>query len=66
MPDKEKDSYELLLERLDAQDKKIEALTNELQEMTKFNRALLARNPGAEKGSQPDVQEKFNKFLEGE
>ena len=66
MADKEKDSYELLLERLDAQDKEIAKLKEDLQEMTKFNRALLSRNPGAKEGSQPDVQEKFNKFLEGE
>lgn len=65
MPD-EKKSYDMLLEKMDAQDKKISDLEAELKDMKDFNRALLARTPSPKNPNQPDVNDKFEKYLKGE
>lgn len=66
MPDKEKDSYEVLIERIDALQKDLDATKASLKEMTDFNRALLARAPGINQESHSDTKEKFDKYLKGE
>lgn len=66
MPDKEKDSYEVLIERIDALDKELQETKKSLKEMTDFNRALLARTPNTNQESHSDTKEKFDKYLKGE
>ena len=69
MPDDNNPNYALLLEKIASLETKCSNLESKLQEVTEFNRQLLARNK-PEQPSQQDAddvkaaKEKLEKFLE--
>ena len=65
MEEKEKTSYDILLEEIDKLKEDNSKIRKELNDMKDFNRALLARGTN-NKHSTQDIDEKFKKYLEGE
>lgn len=63
MPDNDKDTiYQQLLEQLDKQQEQINMLSNELKEITAFNRQLL--NRGTPKNKSDNTDETAKKKLD--
>lgn len=70
MPEKDKSPYDILLERIEAQEERIKTLEAENKEVIEFNKALLNRDGtqrSVEKVDDSAVDEakkKLNKYLE--
>lgn len=61
----DEETYKQLLEKLDAQDKKIKTLEDKLTDVTSYNKALLNSRGEKPKDNTPTQEELKKKLMEG-